>query len=125
MTRHVNQQRITARKLVVLADSFENIESVPARLTAAAAIVTLLRQMLASETAQAQDGPQDDSYAHGFEDGIGACIGLLRAGATPDDLARLLDEDPGQANPQVYQDQLAELRRTLNLGFGDLPTENV
>lgn len=60
-------------------------------------------------------------YDNGFSDGLAAAITIIRAGATPDDLGILLPEDPGQTDRQKYQDHLSELRKALNMGFGDLP----
>lgn len=62
-------------------------------------------------------------YDRGLQDGLRAAIDLCRAGATADDLAGLIQGDTCEPDPHEYQDRLRELRKTLGLGFGDLPEE--
>lgn len=57
-------------------------------------------------------------YDCGFVNGLTAAVSLGRAGASPDELALLLAEDPGQADPRGYSDHLSELRTILGTGLG-------
>ena len=54
-----------------------------------------------------------DDYSEGFRDGIHVAVSLARAGATADELAGLLPQDPGRVDPGQYQTRLQELRRIL------------
>jgi len=53
------------------------------------------------------------TYEHGFEHGMAAAVALGRAGASPDEIACLLDSDLGQVDPAAYQARLVELRKIL------------
>ncbi len=53
------------------------------------------------------------NYQAGFAAGLLAAVDLGRAGATPDDLAKLLPVDPARLDPAAYEDWLMELRCIL------------
>lgn len=61
-------------------------------------------------------------YTRGFRDGLAAAVRLVNAGCTAADL-NLVAADPGQSDPRNYQDELAEIRKVLGAGFGDVPEE--
>jgi len=56
----------------------------------------------------------ESTYDQGFSDGLAAAAALTRAGATGDDLALLLADDPGRQDPRGYSDLLNSLRAILD-----------
>ncbi len=72
---------------------------------------------------EAQQIPQDpepcigSSFAEGALAGLALAVDLTRSGATVDELAALLDDDPAEADPAKYQERLAGLRKLLDANF--------
>ena len=62
----------------------------------------------------------NNTYDTSFMAGVEAAVTLGRAGVSPDDLALLLQKDPGQADRRQYTDHLETLRRILGTDFGDI-----
>ncbi|MEN6334076.1 MAG: hypothetical protein ABFE01_07420 [Phycisphaerales bacterium] len=63
------------------------------------------------------------SYTAEFWDGVSTAVDLVRGGASIDMVASLLPHDAAFDDPQAYQDRLAEIRKSMNLGFGDADEE--
>jgi len=52
-------------------------------------------------------------YESAFNDGLAAAVMLARAGASVDEIAALIPNDPGQMDPRKYSDHLTTLRAIL------------
>jgi hypothetical protein len=58
---------------------------------------------------------EQSSYDRGLADGLCIAASLVRAGASPDEIAGLLDIDPGRVDPRGYSDRLNELAAILDV----------
>jgi hypothetical protein len=58
-----------------------------------------------------------NDFDEGVQGGIAIVIDLVRAGASIDEVAELLDSDEAIENPAEYQAKLAELRKILGTDF--------
>lgn len=63
-------------------------------------------------------------YARAFEQGLLVAVTLARSGCSADEIASTLPSDPGRTDPAGYSDLLAEIRKELNAGFGDVPQDS-